>query len=205
MLHPVLNLPLITSFISASPLSSTLCPLPLHLSMHGLRCHVARLKDRVAAARCALCWSDGVSQLQLCLYLNPSQPDPLLLPQPRQACYCSLSLSVCLHTLSAPHSLSNMGPLRRKTCPIPSAKTTSINAHTAFHSVILTMTVLFGCSTFCITVLHPQSGSCFTTSSVYTNIPPATAVTTTTGAHQVSPPAVKRGSQSVFERTTLLI
>lgn len=135
------------------------------------------------------------------------QPNPTrsTTPTPAKASLLLLSLSVCLHTLSAPHSLSNMGPLRRKTCPIPSAKTTSINAHTAFHSVILTMTVLFGCSTFCITVLHPQSGSCFTTSSVYTNIPPATAVTTTTGAHQVSPPAVKRGSQSVFERTTLLI
>ncbi|XP_058609909.1 eyes absent homolog 3 isoform X3 [Onychostoma macrolepis] len=30
----------------------------------------------------------------------------------------------------------------------------------------------------------PPFGSCFTTSSVYSNIPPATAVTTTTGAHQ---------------------
>ncbi|XP_016405845.1 eyes absent homolog 3-like isoform X3 [Sinocyclocheilus rhinocerous] len=30
----------------------------------------------------------------------------------------------------------------------------------------------------------PPFGSCFTTSSVYTNIPPATAVTTTTGTHQ---------------------
>ncbi|XDV34541.1 hypothetical protein PO909_004692 [Leuciscus waleckii] len=33
-----------------------------------------------------------------------------------------------------------------------------------------------------IILLH--SGSCFTTSSVYTNIPPGTAVTTTTGTHQ---------------------
>ncbi|XP_042601647.1 eyes absent homolog 3-like isoform X3 [Cyprinus carpio] len=31
---------------------------------------------------------------------------------------------------------------------------------------------------------YPSQGSCFTTSSVYTNIPPAAAVTTTTGTHQ---------------------
>ncbi|XP_042632644.1 eyes absent homolog 3-like isoform X1 [Cyprinus carpio] len=31
---------------------------------------------------------------------------------------------------------------------------------------------------------YPSQGSCFTTSSVYTNIPPATAVTTTAGTHQ---------------------
>ncbi|KTG38123.1 hypothetical protein cypCar_00042598 [Cyprinus carpio] len=180
MLHPVLNLPLITSFISASPFSSTLCPLPLplHLSMHGLRHHVAGLKDRVAAARGALCWSDGVSQLQLSLYLNPTQPDPLLLPQPRQACYRSLSL--CVSTCSLHLSALAI----RDRCGERPAKTTSINAHTAFHSVKLTMIVLFDCWTFCIIVLHPQSGSCFTTSSVYTNIPPAAAVTTTTGTHQ---------------------
>ncbi|KAK9957208.1 hypothetical protein ABG768_011472 [Culter alburnus] len=31
---------------------------------------------------------------------------------------------------------------------------------------------------------YPSQGSCFTTSSVYTNIPPGTAVTTATGTHQ---------------------
>ncbi|XP_016144991.1 eyes absent homolog 3 [Sinocyclocheilus grahami] len=31
---------------------------------------------------------------------------------------------------------------------------------------------------------YPSQGSCFTTSSVYANIPPATSVTTTTGTHQ---------------------
>uniref|UniRef100_A0A671MZ79 Eyes absent homolog n=1 Tax=Sinocyclocheilus anshuiensis TaxID=1608454 RepID=A0A671MZ79_9TELE len=46
------------------------------------------------------------------------------------------------------------------------------------------MIVRFGCLTSCIIVLHPQSGSCFTTSSVYTNNPTATAVTTTAGTHQ---------------------
>lgn len=161
--------------------------------MHGLRRHVAGLKDRVEAARGALCWSDGVSQLQLSLYLNPTQPDPLLLPQPRQACYRSLSL--CLYTLSAPHSLSNTGPLRRKTCP--SAKTTSINSISFSNTYDRTVC----CLTSCIIVLHPQSGSCFTTSSVYTNIPPATAVTTTAGTHQVSPPAVRRGTK---DNTTIM-
>lgn len=83
--------------------------------MHGLRRHVARLKDR--AARGALCWSDGISQLQLSLYLNPTQPDPLLLPQPRQACYRYLSLCVSLHAQRKSYSLINTELLTGTACP----------------------------------------------------------------------------------------
>lgn len=159
-LHPVLNLLLITTFVSASLLSSTLCPVLRHLSMHGLRVHVAGHKDRVAAARGALCWPDGVSQLQLSLYLNPTQPDPLLLPQPRQACYCSLPL----------HALCTSQPYHFRTAEDkdPSSSICQnliINAHTTFNSVIFIMlsnncsTELFTASLF--DILYNYSSSPF--------------------------------------------
>ncbi|XP_057210804.1 eyes absent homolog 3 isoform X1 [Triplophysa rosa] len=148
--------------------------------------HVAGLKDRVAAARGALCWPDGVSQLQLRLYLNPTQPDPLHLPQPRQACYRSLSFSAShrqLYTLTAAHSFINMGVERPTQIHLP--KTTSINSQSVLFSCAYHHHSLYEC-VHCkpLTLVHIYLGSCFTTSSVYTNIPSATAVTTATATHQ---------------------
>lgn len=169
-------------------LSSTR-PLMLHLSVHGLRHHVAGLKDRVPAARGALCWPDGVSQLQLRLYFNPTQPDPLHLPQPRQACYYSFSASHReLYTLTAAHSFITMGVERSTQIHLP--KTTSINSQ----SVLVRCAYHHHSSYECVRCKHLivvciYLGSCFTTSSVYTNIPSATAVTTATATHQVSFPS----------------